>query len=149
MDVECQCGTVAFRTATHKPSAVYFCHCTECQKQSSSAFGISATFPADALPLDDLAFRDKLQTYTRPTKSGGTLDCYFCKICGARIFHRRRSPDGVPGPTLNIKGGLIKDLDLAGATHIWTQEAVVPIPGHVVSWPQSPPSSPKPAMTAE
>ncbi|KAH6677833.1 Mss4-like protein [Plectosphaerella plurivora] len=142
MDVECQCGSVAFRTTT-TPSAVYFCHCTECQKQSSSAFGISATFPVNALPLDDPAFSDKLHTYTRSTKSGGTLDCFFCKVCGARVYHRRRGSDGVQGPTLNIKGGLIKDLDLTGAKHIWTKEAVVPIPKDAVSWPQSPPTSPR------
>ncbi len=36
----CQCGTVRYEI-TDDPVALYVCHCRECQKQSSSAFGIS------------------------------------------------------------------------------------------------------------
>lgn len=142
MDVACQCGTVSFRTAVEKPLAIYFCHCTQCQKQSSSAFGISATVPADAIPLADASFRDKLDIFSRPTKTGGTMKCYFCRVCGSRVFHRRTNEDGVESPTLNIKGGLIEDLDTSNAWHIWTQEAVVPVPEGAVRWEQSPPPNP-------
>ena len=141
MNVECQCGAVSFRTTTPAPLAVYFCHCTQCQKQSSSAFGISATFPAGALPLAALA--DKLRVFTRPTKSGRTLDCYFCRVCGSRVYHRGRDADGVEGPTLNVKGGLVEGLDTEGAVHIWTRHAVVAVPEGSVRGDESPPPSPR------
>lgn len=141
MNVECQCGAISFRTTTPAPLAVYFCHCTQCQKQSSSAFGISATFPAGALPLAALA--DKLQVFTRPTKAGRTLDCYFCRVCGSRVYHRGRDADGVEGPTLNVKGGLVEGLDTEGAVHIWTRHAVVAVPEGSVRWDESPPPSPR------
>ncbi|ROT37860.1 hypothetical protein SODALDRAFT_333617 [Sodiomyces alkalinus F11] len=147
MDISCQCGAVTFRTATPSPLSVYFCHCTQCRRQSSSAFGISAVFPASALPVfpDSGAsyspdLRARLDVFTRPGNAGRTLDCYFCRSCGARVVHRGRAPDGSPLPTANIKGGLIEGLDLKGASHIWTREAVVPIPDGAVSWPESPPA---------
>ncbi|RXG42220.1 hypothetical protein VDGE_02292 [Verticillium dahliae] len=140
MNVACQCGSIAFRTPTPAPVAVYLCHCNECRRQSSSAFGVSATFPAaDLPPLSDPALRARLGVWSRATKSGTTIDCYFCKTCGARIVHHGRSAQGVARPTANIKGGLIEGLSLEGASHIWAREAVVPIPAGAVSWPESPP----------
>ncbi|KAM0324584.1 hypothetical protein ACHAQA_007970 [Verticillium albo-atrum] len=143
MNVSCQCGAISFRTPTPAPLAVYLCHCNECRKQSSSAFGISATFPVEGLPpLADPALRARLSMWSRTTKTGNTLDCYFCTECGARVLHHTRDAQGVPRATANIKGGLIEGLSLEGASHIWTNEAVVPIPKGVVSWPESPQPSP-------
>ena len=36
----CQCGAIRYRV-TGAPVTFYACHCTECQKQSASAFGLS------------------------------------------------------------------------------------------------------------
>ena len=52
---------IAFKTPLPKPLAVYICHCDECRRQSSSAFGCSAIFPAFPLPK---ATRDGLSVYT-------------------------------------------------------------------------------------
>src|SRR5437773_1616904 len=107
MNVSCQCDAVAFTTATPKPITVYCCHCTECRKQSSSAFGISARFPAaDVFPLSD-TLRARLGVWSRPSDSGTTVDCYFCQACGVRVFHRIRDRRG-ERPTVNIKGGLVE-----------------------------------------
>jgi hypothetical protein len=38
---------------TAAPLAVYVCHCTECQRQSGSAFGLSLAVPRDALTVVD------------------------------------------------------------------------------------------------
>jgi len=46
----CQCGTVRYQI-TAAPLAVYVCHCTECQRQSGSAFALSLAVPRDALAV--------------------------------------------------------------------------------------------------
>ncbi len=90
MDVRCQCGAVHFKTPTPAPLSVYHCHCVECQKQSSSAFGTSAIFAADGVfPLSP-ELEAKMGLWTRPSEAGRTVDCYFCKECGVRIMHRIR-----------------------------------------------------------
>lgn len=134
MDVTCQCRSVAFTTSTPSPIALYHCHCTECRKQSSSAYGTSATFPAAGIfPLSaDLAA--KLGVWTRPGNDGRTVACYFCKECGVRVMHRISEADGTAWDTVNLKGGLVKGLDWKGAPHIYTRSAVVEVPAGVEQW---------------
>lgn len=142
MNVECQCAIVTFQTPTPEPIDVYCCHCTQCRRQSASAFGTSAIFSADGLfPLSD-DLNSKLQIWTRPTKSGGEMDCYLCRNCGTRLFHRIRSSEGVPKSTVSIKGGAIVGLNLGKGKHIWTSKAVMPIPEGVERYDESPPATP-------
>jgi len=138
MEVQCQCGTVTFTIPRAAPLDVYHCHCTECRRQSASAFGTSAIFPADAVfPLaPDLSA--KLRVWTRPAKEGRTMDCYFCRTCGARIMHRTREADGTERPTVSVKGGLLDGLDWGVGKHIYTEGAVVPIPEGAEVWEGSP-----------
>lgn len=118
MEARCQCGAVSFKTPHVKPLALYICHCSECRRQTSSAFGTSAIFPRFQLPETDL-----LSCYTRPTASGQTLYCYFCKNCGTRLLHT------TPGKNVvSVKGGCLEGLDWKKAIHIWTKSAMVPIP---------------------
>lgn len=146
MDAKCQCGAVHIRTSTPAPSAVYHCHCTQCRKQSSSAFGTSAIFPsAGILPLSP-ELDAALGRWSRPTARGGTLDCYFCRRCGVRVMHAARKGDGsTPPPVVSVKGGIVEGLDFTSATHIHTLTAVVPIPEGAVAYPESPPPSPPPS----
>lgn len=138
MDGSCQCGAIKFTTPTPKPVSVYHCHCSQCRKQSASAFGTSAIFEAFQ-PLWPLSheFKEKLACYSYETKTG-TKDCYFCKNCGVRIFHK--SPDKAYGGKeyLSIKGGLIDGLSWGDAEHIWTENGVVEIPPNARRWEQSP-----------
>ncbi|KAK1673134.1 glutathione-dependent formaldehyde-activating enzyme [Colletotrichum godetiae] len=142
MDVECQCGTVTFKTPAPEPLDIYCCHCLQCRKQSASTFGTSAIFPANGLfPLSgDL--KSKLQVWTRPTKSGGYMDCYFCRLCGTRVFHRTHNEKGVPNSTVSIKGGLISGLEMDSGKHIWTSGAVMKVPDGAEKYDESPPATP-------
>jgi hypothetical protein len=84
---------------------LYHCHCLECRKQSGSAFGTSAIFTSEGLiPLSE-ELESKLGVWTRPTDQGGMMDCYFCKVCGARMMHRARDENGSERGTVSIKGG--------------------------------------------
>ncbi|KAI8951268.1 Mss4-like protein [Xylaria longipes] len=127
LTVRCQCGRVTFPTPTAAPLIVYHCHCLECQKQSGSAFGTSAIFPADGMfPLSS-EVESKIKKYTRDTDKGDTMNCYFCTECGSRLFHRIVGKDG-PRPTVSIKGGCVEGLDWSGGRHIYVRSAVMKIP---------------------
>ncbi|CAK7206301.1 hypothetical protein SEUCBS139899_009089 [Sporothrix eucalyptigena] len=90
-DVRCQCGAIHFRVPSPTPLGVYHCHCPECRRQSSSAYGTSAVYPVRGLfPLDPV-LRSKLSVYIRPgarSRTGRDMACYFCTVCGARVLHR-------------------------------------------------------------
>lgn len=128
----CQCGKVRFRLHG-APVVFYCCHCTECQKQSSSAFGESVR-----VHVADLETEGVPRTFVRPTASGSTLECSFCPDCGTRLFHRRDAY----ADTLNIKGGAFDDTSwLVPAGHIWTRskQGFVSIPDDVLAYEEQPP----------
>ena len=56
----CQCGAVRYRVEGDAV-AVGICHCTQCQKQSGSAFGMSFIVPKEAFQL----LSGSLKTFTR------------------------------------------------------------------------------------
>src|SRR5688572_24042124 len=128
----CQCGQVRY-VAPLKPLALYICHCTECQKQSASAFGISFTIGRDTLKV----VQGHPAFWTRQTASGHTLECAFCRHCGSRLWHQS---SGYPD-TLNVKGGSLDEpVDLTHAVHIWTSSKLpgVVIPGGALCYRREP-----------
>jgi hypothetical protein len=128
----CQCGAVRYE-CREPPLRTYVCHCTECRKQSSSAFGISVQVPRAAFRV----VRGSPKLWSRSTGSGHVLDCWFCPQCGTRLWHQRHGST----ETLNIKGGsLDSPVDLHGAVHIWTGSALpgVAIPADAVQFPREP-----------
>ena len=131
MEGRCQCGSIRFTTPLSQPIAVYICHCTQCQHQSSSAFGISAIFPDFDIPAPS---RDAIGVFTSQATSGASKNHYFCQKCGSRLVHKSTART-----TVSVKGGCLKNLDLSHAIHIWCQEAVVGIPEGRERYEQSPP----------
>ena len=132
----CQCGGIRY-AAPKEPLVTYVCHCTECRKQPSSAFGISFTVARAALRL----LQGTPHYWSRLTASGHTLECAFCPTCGSRLWHQST---GHPG-TLNIKGGgLDAPVDLRNAVHLWVSSALpgVVIPAGTVTFAQEPDNEP-------
>ena len=128
----CQCGGVRY-ALSEAPEEVYVCHCTECRKQSASAFGISAIVREEGLRLTAGAPR----VWTRLTETGNRLDCWFCPECGGRVWH---ASSGFPG-ILSVKGGTLDNPpDLAAAVHIWTASrlAGVAVPEAARAFPGEP-----------
>ncbi|KAL6701221.1 Mss4-like protein [Trichoderma pleuroticola] len=134
--IRCQCEAISFRAVLPKPLAVDVCHCLECQRQSSSAFGVSAVFPVEGMLPFPESIRPHVGMWTRKTDSGCTLECYFCKTCGVRVIHRGLLPDGTSRSTLTVKGGCMENLNLKDARHIYTRSARIPVPEG--SWPGPP-----------
>jgi hypothetical protein len=108
----CQCGKVRY-ALNAPPVTFYCCHCTECQRQSSSAFGQSMR-----VRLQDIEVTGEMARFTREkTASGSALLCDFCLDCGVRLFHRRDAY-GTEG---SLKAGSLDDTSwLVPAGHIWT-----------------------------
>ena len=79
----CQCGQL--RYAIHEaPLTLYCCHCTECQAQSASAFGMSLRVASSAVEWSGEAAH-----FTRDAGKPTSAEGLFCPHCGTRILHRR------------------------------------------------------------
>ena len=125
----CQCGAVRY-TLKAPPIAFYLCHCTECQKQSSSAFGESLS-----VRPEDIEISGPTKRYDRPANNG-SIQGEFCSVCATRIVHRRHN-------MCNIKAGTLDDTRwLIPAGHIWTssKQPFVHIGVHEISYTHHPDS---------
>jgi hypothetical protein len=68
----CRCGAVRYEVRG-EPEKVGLCHCTDCRKETGSAFLAYADWPPEAF-----SSTGEYRTY-----SGRS----FCPICGTRLFH--------------------------------------------------------------
>ncbi len=109
----CQCGAVRYRIQA-EPSTIYICHCRDCQKQSSSAFGMSLTVPTDSVKI----IKGTMKEWRRAADSGAEVFCRFCADCGTRLFHGKDSrPEFI-----NVKPGTLDDPDwLTPVAEVWTK----------------------------
>ena len=99
----CQCGGIRYRL-TGEAIMLYACHCRDCQKQSSSAFGMSLIVAGT-----DLRFvqgGDRIRSWDTRGGDGHIKRCYFCPDCGSRIYHGSDDDDRI-----SIKGGSSHSLD--------------------------------------
>ncbi len=99
-DGGCQCGAIRYRVSA-EPVRVSLCHCTECQAQSGSAFGMSMIVSDDAFTL----LQGQVKTWTRSSDAGRPVLCAFCADCGTRIFHKAEVYRGYT----NVKPGTLDD----------------------------------------
>jgi hypothetical protein len=130
----CQCGQARYRI-TGEAVALFVCHCTECQRQSASAFGMALWLRS----FSRVVLVGELGAWVRTTPSGKQLRCEFCRGCGTRMFHQMTDQ----ADTMSIKPGTL-DTALAcdPVAHIWTSSARswVQLPSSVLSYPENPPS---------
>jgi len=57
------------------------CHCTECQRRTGSAFGVSAHFPKEQVRIEGPS-----KVYVRASDSGRKVEFHFCPDCGTSVF---------------------------------------------------------------
>jgi hypothetical protein len=106
----CQCGAVRFK-ATEPKFKTYACHCSQCQKQSASAFGLSVPVARERFSVEG-----PTSYWSRSTFSGGRTDCHFCMECGTRVYHSNSR-----GSYVTVKGGAFDNVsDLEPQAHLWT-----------------------------
>lgn len=106
----CQCGKARYEIDADGP--VIVCHCTDCQKQSGSAFGL-------VMVIDEDAFRmtaGETASFEGVGSSGKTKTMVFCAACGTRLYHRVELRPG----KLSLRAGTLDDTgDLQPVKHIW------------------------------
>lgn len=111
----CQCGQIRYEIQA-EPLTLYACHCQECQKQSSSAFGMSMPVPRDAVVI----LRGKPKQWKRVSDSGREVTCLFCGECGTRLFHNPARNSQIT----NVKPGTLDDTSwLKPAGNLWTKSS--------------------------
>jgi hypothetical protein len=109
----CQCGAVRYRISGD-PISLVACHCTECQRQSGSAFGMSLV-----VRKTDFALSGNVKVFRRIAESGKAVDCAFCPECGTRVYHE---PERMNGMAVNVRAGTLDDTSaLAPVAHAWTK----------------------------
>ena len=110
----CQCGAVRYRIV-EAPARVSLCHCTQCQRQTGSAFSMAMFVAEAAFNL----LRGEPKTWTRSSDSGREVACSFCPECGTRILHRAELYRGF----VNLRPGTLDDRSwLQPTDSYWTRE---------------------------
>ena len=125
----CQCGRVRYRIAGASEGLV-ICHCSECQRQTGSAFGMSLIVRKDDFSL----LQGELKITTRTADSGRRLNGHFCPDCGVRIYHAVAAvPDKIrvrPG-TLDDRSWLRPDKQIWVRSRVpWIADELKQIPAH-------------------
>ena len=109
----CLCGTIRYEFNA-EPATVYTCHCTECQKVSASAFGISVRVMAEDFQIT----KGEPATFDTIADSGRVKTGLFCATCGTRFG------GGVGGPVVVLRYGSLDDPNwFEPVAHIWTRSA--------------------------
>ncbi|CAH0991309.1 hypothetical protein SIN8267_01412 [Sinobacterium norvegicum] len=111
----CQCGQLRY-TLHQPPVKVLACHCTECQKLSSSPYSVTAIIDADAIEFDG-----EMSDWSRSSDSGNTNNAKFCPGCGNRVYHY--NPDNMAQLKLKLKPIQMDDDGVfEPSTHLWVSE---------------------------
>ena len=107
----CQCGAIRYEI-TEAPQLVYTCHCTDCQRLTSSAFSLGIVVSEPAFRLDGVVPR-RLQ---RIADSGRVNTRLVCPECGSWVC-------GLPrDAVVRVRAGTLDDTSwLRPTRHIWTR----------------------------
>lgn len=111
----CFCEATRYRV-TQEPLTLYACHCTDCQKRSGSAFGLSMWVERAAIEVT--TGETALQVLKGP--DGRSRPGRMCSQCGARLWSEPEKR-----PTLAVvRAGTLDDTSwLQPVAHIWTRSA--------------------------
>ena len=96
LEGSCRCSRVRFSVSV-PPVITMACHCTGCQKMSSSAYSLSAAIPADGFEV----------TEGEPVIGGlhGAARHYFCGWCMTWMFTRPAGMDFF----VNVRPTMLED----------------------------------------
>jgi hypothetical protein len=99
---------------TQAQQLVATCHCTDCQRMTSSAFSIALVLRAGTFRL----VRGEPKAVQRLADSGRTTTRWMCLECGSWICGGI-GPDSTPR---NVRGGTLDDTSwLQPTVHLWTR----------------------------
>jgi hypothetical protein len=109
----CQCGAIRYEIAA-APQLVYTCHCTDCQRLTSSAFSIAFVVAEAAFRVSGIEPR----ALQRTADSGRIVARWVCPECGTWICGASSSDDGLR----RVRAGTLDDTSwLRPTAHFWTR----------------------------
>ena len=129
----CLCGAIRYRL-TAEPLTFYVCHCTDCQKQTSTSFNLSMPVARESFEL----LRGEPGSYSVPLSAGRLWNGRYCTVCITRVWSE---PPKFP-QVINLRPGTLDDVrSLRPVGHIWTRSAQpwVEIPRDTLNYEGQPP----------
>lgn len=122
MTGQCLCGAVRYEVRG-RPFLIAACHCTDCQKRTSSAFSMNMPVRKEDFALTAGDVLDVVRT----APSGSTTIHGYCGTCHSRIYSK---PSAMPNQ-VSVRPGTLDDTGWVEPTvHIYTRSAM---PGAVPS----------------
>ena len=118
MDVtgHCFCGHIQY-TATIDESLVAICHCTSCQRNSGTAYGVVVNIVNDSFNL----LSGELKSFESYADSGTLRSRTFCPECGTRIYAKSV---GEGSPFVGLRVGTCDQRDqLVPNIQMWCRSA--------------------------
>lgn len=110
----CQCGAIRYDISA-EPLGYARCHCTDCQRQSGSAFGLSLY-----VAPDEVTWQGDMAEWHDVAASGRKVIRSFCPTCGTRLTHRAAQGTDY----ISIKAGTLDaGHDLVPSAELWTGSA--------------------------
>jgi len=128
----CRCGSCRYEIALDAVTAVYCCHCTDCQRWSGSAFSEQAVVPEGAITASGPVIE-----FTLPTPSGAQSHQRACGTCHTRMWNANSARPGI----VTVRAGTLDDnLHLVPRAHMWvrSKQPWVTLPEGVPQWPEAP-----------
>ncbi len=111
----CLCGAVRYSTKA-EPAMMAFCHCTDCQKQSGSAFSVNVLVPHGEIETTG----DALSKFDIKGTTGQNVSRNFCNQCGSPLFNVLDAFGGLAA----IKAGTMDDSSwVKPGVQIWCDSA--------------------------
>jgi hypothetical protein len=100
----CQCGRLRYEI-TQAPPMIYTCHCTNCQRFTSSAFSIGMVVDTRAFDMTGAEPRAMLHT----ADSGRNLTRWVCPECGSWICNGAKPGSANPNAYRTMRAGTLDD----------------------------------------
>ncbi len=111
----CLCGATRFRV-NEEPLTLYACHCTDCQKRSGSAFGLSPWVSRAAIEVT----QGEAALHVSSFGDGRVRHGRVCAQCGTRLWSE---PPDRPERAI-VRPGTLDDTSwLRPVAHLWTRSA--------------------------
>lgn len=110
----CLCGAIRYRVNA-EPYTLYACHCSDCQRRTGAAFGLSMIVKREAVEL----LQGEPVRYTAALPDGRSKSGWMCAACGTRLWGEREG-----GPVRVVQPGTLEmPTGLEPIAHQWMSEA--------------------------
>ena len=111
----CACGAVRYRL-TADPLFVHCCHCSNCQRQTGSAFVVNLLIEADRVEV----LAGDPQPVDVPRDDGSTQRIFRCPTCHVAVFSEYGRPE-----VRFVRAGTLDDpTSVTPDAHIYTRSKV-------------------------